>query len=176
MTSGIKFTGKKSKSPITTRAFKKRNGGSETSPSQFAKKTKTFMKVTRSSDKQRMPQHANPFHIEMPANLDPETIAGICVKVVHVQHSLLSDDELVAFLQFRDYLTLVATAAAASRTTKEIKQRFRSGSGSQIVGLLLADRAPASDGPDRGVNPHSPASDKATIPKGQTKQIETPNL
>jgi hypothetical protein len=33
MTSGIKFTGKKSKSPIATRAFKKRNGGPETSPS-----------------------------------------------------------------------------------------------------------------------------------------------
>jgi hypothetical protein len=86
-----------------------------------------------------------------------------------------SDDELVAFIQFRDYFTLVAMAVAASRTGKEIKQRFRSGSGSRIVGLLLADRAPAADGPDREVNPHSSASDKAAIPKGQTKQIETPN-
>jgi hypothetical protein len=55
MTSEIKFTGKKSKSPIAMRALKKRNGGSETSPSQFAKKTKTFTKVMRSADKQRMP-------------------------------------------------------------------------------------------------------------------------
>jgi hypothetical protein len=121
------------------------------------------------------PPHAKTFHIEMPTNLDPETIAGISVNVVHIQHVILSDDEFVAFLQCRDYFTLVATAAAASRTSKEIKQRFRSGSGSQIVSLLLADRAPAADGLDREANPDSPASDKAAIPKGQTKQIETPN-
>jgi hypothetical protein len=54
------------------------------------------------------PPHAKTFHIEMPTNLGPETIAGICVKVVHVQHGILSDDERVAFLEFRDYLTLVA--------------------------------------------------------------------
>jgi hypothetical protein len=121
------------------------------------------------------PPHAKTFHIEMPTNLDPETIAGICIKAVNVQHGILSDDELVAFLQFGDYLTLVATAAAASRTSKEIKQRFRSGSGSRIVSLLLADRAPAADRPDREANPHLHASDKAAIPKGQIKQIETPN-
>jgi hypothetical protein len=121
------------------------------------------------------PPRAKTFHIEMPTNLDPKTIAGICAKVVHVQHGIFSDDELVAFLQSRGYLTLVATAAAASQRSKEIKQRFRSGSGSRIVSLLLADRAPAADGPDREANPHSPASDKAAIPKGQTKQIETPN-
>jgi hypothetical protein len=57
----------------------------------------------------------------MPTNLDPETIAGINIKVVSIQHEILSDDELIAFLQFRDYLTLIATAAAASRTNKEIK-------------------------------------------------------
>jgi hypothetical protein len=55
MTSGIKFTGKKSKSPMATRAFKKPGGGSETSPSQFAKNTTTFTKVTRGSDKQITP-------------------------------------------------------------------------------------------------------------------------
>jgi hypothetical protein len=70
---------------------------------------------------------------------------------------------------------LAATAAAARRTNKEIKQWFRSGSGARIVSLLLANRALAAAGPDREVNPHSPASDKAAIPKGQTKQIETPN-
>jgi hypothetical protein len=67
------------------------------------------------------PPHAKTFRIEMPTNLDPETIAGIRIKVVHIQHGILSDDELVAFLQVRDYLTLIATAAAASRTSKEIK-------------------------------------------------------
>jgi hypothetical protein len=121
------------------------------------------------------PPHAKTFHIEMLTNLDRETIAGICVKVVHVQYGILSDDELAAFLQFRDYFTLVATAVAASRMSKEIKQRFRSGSGSRIASLLLADCAPAADGPDRKASPHSPASDKAAIPKGQTKQIETLN-
>jgi hypothetical protein len=124
------------------------------------------------------PPHAKTFHIEMPTNLDRETIAGIRVKVVRVQHGILSDDELIEFLQFRDYLTLVTRTAAASRTTKEIKQRFRSSSGSRIVSLLLADRAPAADGPDREANPHSPASDKAAIPKGQPnksrRQIHKP--
>jgi hypothetical protein len=105
------------------------------------------------------PPHAKTFHIEMPTNLDRETIAEICVNIVHVQHGILSDDELVAFIQFRDDLTLVATSAAASRTSKAIKQRFRSGSGSRIVSLLLADRVRAVDGPDREANPHSPASD-----------------
>jgi hypothetical protein len=121
------------------------------------------------------PPHAKTFHIDMPTNLDPEAIAGICVKVVHVQHGILSDDELIAFLQFRGYLTLVATAAAASRTSKEIKQQFRSGSGSWNISLLLVDHAPAADGLDREANPHSPASEKAAIPKGQTNQIEMPN-
>jgi hypothetical protein len=112
----------------------------------------------------------------MPTNLDRETIAEICVKIVHVQHGILSDDELVVFLKFRDYLALVATAAAASWTSKEIKQWFRSSSGSRIVNLLLADCAPAADGSDREANPHSPTNYKAAIPKGQAKQIETPNL
>jgi hypothetical protein len=113
------------------------------------------------------PSYAKTFHIKMPTNLDPETIAGICVKVVHVQHDILSDNKLVAFIQFRDYLTLVATAAAASRTSKEIKERFRSGSGSRIVSLLLADRAPPRM--DWIVKPtliHSPAT-RPEYPKVQ---------
>jgi hypothetical protein len=44
------------------------------------------------------PPHAKTFYIEMSINLDPETIAGICVKIVHVQHGILSDNELIAFL------------------------------------------------------------------------------
>jgi hypothetical protein len=44
------------------------------------------------------PPHAKTFYIEMPTDLDPETIAGISIKVVHVQHGILSDDEFVAFL------------------------------------------------------------------------------
>jgi hypothetical protein len=88
------------------------------------------------------PPHAKIFHIEMPTNLDPETIAGISIKFVHIQHGILSDDEFVTFLQFRDYLALIATTAAASRTSKEIKQRFTCGSGSRIVSMLHVHHTP----------------------------------
>jgi hypothetical protein len=88
------------------------------------------------------PPHAKTFHIEMPTNLDPETITGIGIQVVHIPRAILSDDELVAFLQFRDYLTLIATAAAASRTSKETKHQFTCGSGSCIVSMLHAHHAP----------------------------------
>jgi hypothetical protein len=37
------------------------------------------------------PPHAKAFHIEMPTNLDPETIAGICANVVHVQHGTIAE-------------------------------------------------------------------------------------
>jgi hypothetical protein len=37
---------------------------------------------------------------------------------------------------------LIATAAAASRTSKEIKQRFTCGSWSRIVSMLQAHHAP----------------------------------
>jgi hypothetical protein len=117
--------------------------------------------------------HAKTFHIEMPTNLNPETITGICIKVAHVQHGILSDDELVAFLQFRDYPTLLATAAAASRMNKEMNQRFTSGSGSPIVNLFLAHRTPTADGLDRKADAHSSASHKAIIPKGQTEEIKS---
>jgi hypothetical protein len=43
------------------------------------------------------PPHAKTFHIEMPTNLDPETITGISNRLVHIQHGILSDDKLVAF-------------------------------------------------------------------------------
>jgi hypothetical protein len=112
------------------------------------------------------PPHAKIFHIEMPTNLDPETIAGISIKVVRIQHGILSDDELVAFLQFRDYLALIATAAAASRTSKEIKQRFTCGSGSRIVSMLHAHHAPASDGPNHKADLHSCARNKPATPNG----------
>jgi hypothetical protein len=105
----------------------------------------------------------------MPANLDPETIAGINITVVHIQHSILSDDELVAFLQFRDYLTLIASAASASRTSREIKQRFTCGSGSRIVTMLHAHHASASDGPNHKADAHSSARNKPATPNGQTK-------
>jgi hypothetical protein len=88
------------------------------------------------------PPHAKTFHSEMPTNLDRETIAGISIKIVHIQHGILFDDELVAFLQFRDYLTLVATAETANRTGKEIKQGSTCSSGSRIVSKLHAHHAP----------------------------------
>jgi hypothetical protein len=115
------------------------------------------------------PPYAKTFHIEMPTNLDPETIAGISIKVVHIQHGILSDDDLVAFLQFRDYLTSIATAAVASRTSKEIKQRFTCGSGSRIASLLYAHHIPASDGPNHKADAHSSARNKPATPNGQTQ-------
>jgi hypothetical protein len=104
----------------------------------------------------------------VPTNLDSETIAGISIKVIHIQHGILSD-ELVAFLQFRDYLTVIATAAAAGRTSKEIKQRFTCGSGSRIVSMLHAYHAPASDELNHKSNAHSSASNKPAAPNGQTQ-------
>jgi hypothetical protein len=112
---------------------------------------------------------AKTFHIEMPTNLDLEAIAGISIKVVHIQHSIRSDDELVTFLQFRDYPTLIATAATTSRTGKEIKQRFTCGSGSRIVSMLHAHHAPASDGPNQKADAHSSARNKPATPNGQTQ-------
>jgi hypothetical protein len=115
------------------------------------------------------PPHAQTFHIEMPTNLDRETIAGISVKVVHIQQGILSDDGFVAVLQFRDYLILIATAAAASRTSKEIKQRFTCGSGSRSVNMLHAHHAPAADGPNHKADAHSSARNKSATPNGQTQ-------
>jgi hypothetical protein len=111
--------------------------------------------------------HAKTFHIEMPTNLDPETIAGISIKVIHMQHGILSCDKLVAFLQFIDYLILIATARAASRTRKEIKQWFTCGSGSRIVSMLHAHHAPAADGPNHKADAHSSARNKPATPNGQ---------
>jgi hypothetical protein len=115
------------------------------------------------------PPHAKIFHIELPTNRDPEAIAGISIKVVHIQHGILSNDKLVAFLQFRDYLTLVATAAAASRTSKEIKQWFTCGSGSGIVSTSHVHHAPAADGPSHKADTHSSDRNKPTTPNGQTQ-------
>jgi hypothetical protein len=106
------------------------------------------------------PPHAKTFHIEILANLDRETIAGISIKVVHIQHSTLSGNELVAFLQLRGYLTLIPTAAAASRTSKEKKQRFTYGSGSHIVSMLHAHHAPAADGPNHIADVRSSARNR----------------
>jgi hypothetical protein len=121
------------------------------------------------------PPHAKTLHIEMPTNLDPETIAGISIKVVHIQHGILSDDELVAFLQFRDYLTLIASAAAASLASKEIKQRFICGSGSRIVSMLYIHHAPAADGPNHKADAHSSARNKPATPNGQTQFVKSRN-
>jgi hypothetical protein len=115
------------------------------------------------------PPHAKTFHIEMPTHLDLETIAGINIKVIHTQHDILSDDKLVAFLQFRDQLTLIATAAAPSRTSKEIKKQFTCGSGSRIVSMVHAHHAPAADGPNHIADAHSSARNKPATPNNQTQ-------
>jgi hypothetical protein len=115
------------------------------------------------------PPHAKTFYIEMLTNLDPEAIAGISITVVHIQHGIPSDNGLVAFLQFRDYLTLIATAAAAGRTSKEIKQWFTCGSGSRIVSMFHTHHAPASDGLNHKADAHSLARNKPATPNGQTQ-------
>jgi hypothetical protein len=102
-------------------------------------------------------------------HLEPEIIAGISIKVVYIQHCILSDDELIAFLQFRDYLTLITTAAAVSRTSKEIKQSFTCGSGSRIASMFHAHHAPAADGPNHKADAHLSATNKPATPNGQTQ-------
>jgi hypothetical protein len=115
------------------------------------------------------PPHAKTFHIAMPTDLDHETIARIGIKVEHIQHGILSDDELVPFLQYRDYLTLISTAAATSRTSKEIKRRFPCGSGSRIASMLHAHHAPAADGLNHKADAHSSARNKSATPNGQIR-------
>jgi hypothetical protein len=119
------------------------------------------------------PPHPKTFHIKMITNLDAETIAVVSIKVVHIQHAILSDDELVAFLQFKDYLTLIATAAAASRTIKEIKQRFTHGSGSRIVNMLHVHQAPASYGPNHKADADSSARNKPATPNVQIQSTSS---
>jgi hypothetical protein len=53
------------------------------------------------------------------------------------------DEEEIAFLQFRDFLTLLETPARERETYREIHQRFDVGSATRIVRLLAVhDRRP----------------------------------
>jgi hypothetical protein len=87
---------------------------------------------------------AKTFRLEMPTNLDDATISEICARDVHVQQGLLSEKEYVVVIQLKDYLSLLVTAATASKTAKEVNQQFISDSGSRIVSLLSAHPAPCS--------------------------------
>jgi hypothetical protein len=43
-------------------------------------------------------------HIELANPMAPKAIAQICLKAVHVQQAVLSGEEQIGFLQFREYL------------------------------------------------------------------------
>jgi hypothetical protein len=68
--------------------------------------------------------------------IDPQTIAKICLKAVHAKEGSMTDEEQIAFLQFRDFLALLETPARESETYREINQRFNVGSATRIVRLL----------------------------------------
>jgi hypothetical protein len=82
--------------------------------------------------------HAKVFEVEMPEGLDHARIAEICLKAVHAQHGLLSEEEQCGFLQVCEYLKALAHAAAASATDKEINHRIIAGSGGQIRTHLVS--------------------------------------
>ena len=89
----------------------------------------------------------NTFDLEMPWNLDPETIAAICLKAVHADEGILTEGEEVAFFQFRDYLLLLRVAAKASRRDNEENHTFMLGSASRIITMLRSQRPPGSNDP-----------------------------
>jgi hypothetical protein len=66
----------------------------------------------------------------------PEIIAAICLKATHAEVSVLTEEEKIAFLQFREYLGLLKPAVDASRTRNEINSHSKLGSGSRIIRLL----------------------------------------
>jgi hypothetical protein len=84
----------------------------------------------------------------MPRNLDPETIAEICLKAVHADEAILTEGEEVAFIQFRDYLSLLRMAAKASRRDNEENHTFMLGSASRIIPMLRSQRPPGFNDPD----------------------------
>jgi hypothetical protein len=78
------------------------------------------------------------YSVEMQNEMGPEQIALICLKAVHVVEGGLDVEEQIAFLQFRQYLTLLQRAADESRTNREINQRFGVSSGARIVHLIAS--------------------------------------
>jgi hypothetical protein len=78
------------------------------------------------------------YSVEMENGMSPEQIALICLKAVHVVEGGLDAEEQIAFLQFRQYLTLLQKATDESKTYREINQRFGVGSGARIVHLIAA--------------------------------------
>jgi hypothetical protein len=81
------------------------------------------------------------YDIALAIATDPARIAMICLKAVHAEEGSLDPDDQIIFLQFREYLTLLQTAANDSRLRTEISQRFIYGSGPRIVRLLASHEA-----------------------------------
>jgi hypothetical protein len=76
------------------------------------------------------------YDIVMANRVAPEIIAAICLKAVHAEAEVLTEEEQIAFFQFREYFGLLKPAADASRTKNEINSHFKLGSGSRIIRLL----------------------------------------
>jgi hypothetical protein len=89
----------------------------------------------------------NTFDLEMPRNLDPETIAEICLKAVHADEGILTEGEEVAFFQFRDYLLLLRVAVKASCRDNEENHTFVLGPVSKIITMLRSQRPPGFNDP-----------------------------
>jgi hypothetical protein len=77
--------------------------------------------------------------------LPSETIVSICLNAVHAAHDSLGPDEQVAFLQFRQYLTALQTAADHSCISNEINRRFIFGSESRIARLIISHGRAGAD-------------------------------
>jgi hypothetical protein len=78
------------------------------------------------------------YDIVMSNRVAPEIIAAICLKAVHAEAGVLTEQDQIAFLQFREYLGLLEQAADASWTRNEINTHFTLESGSRIIGLLTS--------------------------------------
>jgi hypothetical protein len=72
-------------------------------------------------------------------------VAKICLKARHTHEGALSSEEQVAFLQFREYLSLLKMAADMSRSRNEMNWPFAYSSGSWIVCLINAHPVPQPD-------------------------------
>jgi hypothetical protein len=78
------------------------------------------------------------YDVMMTNRVAPEIIAAICLKAVHIEAGVPTEEKQIAFLQFREDLRLLKQAADASRTKNEINSHFTPGSGSRIIRLLIS--------------------------------------
>jgi hypothetical protein len=71
----------------------------------------------------------------MMANRTRDHCSGL-PQTVRAEAGVLTEEEQIAFLQFREYLGLLKSAADTIRTSNEINSHFKLGSGSRIIPLL----------------------------------------